>query len=143
MSRKGSRELAMRLLYQTDVQRGDRAFQIEWALGESCDDEEDRAYVTDVLDGVEGRMAEIDGLIGDHAKGWKTSRMSKVDLAIIRLGLYEILGREDIPVNVTMNEAVELAKRYGGDESASFVNGVLGGIYETLERRAAPAPDAP
>ena len=71
------------------------------------------------------RLSEIDAMINEAAKGWKTSRMGKVDLTIIRLAVYEMKFEEDIPTGVAINEAVELAKAYGTDESASFVNGIL------------------
>ena len=70
-------------------------------------------------------MAELDALIDEKSTGWKTNRMAKVDLAIIRLAVYEIKFEDDIPTKVSINEAVELAKKYGADESGSFVNGVL------------------
>lgn len=70
-------------------------------------------------------MAELDALIDEKSTGWKTNRMAKVDLAIIRLAVYEIKFEDDIPTKVSINEAVELAKKYGADESGVFVNGVL------------------
>ena len=73
---------------------------------------------------------EIDALIDAHTTGWKTTRMAKVDLTILRLAVYEMKWDEDVPVSVAINEAVELAKRFGGDESPSFVNGVLARIAD-------------
>mgnify|MGYP000962419075 CR=1 FL=1 len=70
-------------------------------------------------------LPKIDQMINEAAKGWKTSRMGKVDLTLIRLAVYEMKYEEDIPTGVAINEAVELAKRYGTDDSASFVNGIL------------------
>ena len=75
--------------------------------------------------GVVEHLSEIDSAVNERITGWDTDRMGKVDLTIIRLAVYEILYDEDIPVGVAINEAVELAKRYGQDESSSFVNGVL------------------
>ena len=66
--------------------------------------------------------------MNEKATGWKTSRMNKVDLAILRLAVYEIKWDDDVPVKVAINEAVELSKKFGGDESSSFVNGILGKI---------------
>ena len=71
------------------------------------------------------KLPELDAKINEKATGWKTSRMSKMDLTIIRLAVYEILFEDEIPVKVSINEAVELAKKYGTESSASFVNGVL------------------
>ena len=70
-------------------------------------------------------LPEIDGVINEKANGWSSSRMGKVDLTIIRLAVYEILFDEEVPVGVAINEAVELAKKFGQDGSAGFVNGVL------------------
>lgn len=72
------------------------------------------------------RVGELDDRINDVAEGWKTRRMGKVDLTLIRLALYEILHDDDVPEKVAINEAVELAKKFGGDDSPSFINGVLG-----------------
>ena len=74
---------------------------------------------------------KIDELISSTAKGWKIERMSKVDLSILRLSIYELIFDEDIPEKVAINEAVELAKEYGGEDSASFINGILGEISRT------------
>ena len=75
---------------------------------------------------VREHMDVIDGVLNACTTGWKTSRMSKVDLNILRLAVYEMIYDEEIPVRVAINEAVEIAKRFGGDESASFINGILG-----------------
>ncbi len=85
----------------------------------------DFEYLTAKCRGVFECVAELDEKINRVSEGWKTSRMGKVDLAIIRLAVYEMQKEEDIPVAVSINEAVELAKKYGTDSSASFVNGVL------------------
>ena len=87
--------------------------------------EEDREYIYRRLMDILSKLDEIDTKIDSVAEGWKISRMSKVDLTIIRLAEYEIAYDEDIPVGVAINEAVELAKKYGGDDSPSFVNGIL------------------
>ena len=79
---------------------------------------------------VREMLPEIDKMLNDASSGWKTSRMSKVDLAILRLGVYELKYDEDIPVKVAINEAVELAKMFGGEESSQFINGVLGKLAE-------------
>ena len=72
------------------------------------------------------KLEEIDAMLNEASKGWKTTRMSKVDLAILRLAVYEMKYDEDIPVKVAINEAVELGKCFGGEESAHFINGILG-----------------
>ena len=87
--------------------------------------EEDKKYLTGKVDAILSHLESIDAEINDKSVGWKTSRMAKVDLAILRLAVYEIRYEEDIPEKVSINEAVELAKKYGTDDSSSFVNGVL------------------
>lgn len=87
--------------------------------------QESKEYLTNKCSDIFSHIAELDEAINEVSSGWKTSRMSKVDLTIIRLAVYEIRYEEDIPVAVSINEAVELAKKYGTDDSASFVNGIL------------------
>ncbi len=87
--------------------------------------DEDTAYVKTKYDGIMDRLSEIDASINEKTRGWTTDRMSRADLTIIRLGVYEMLYDDDVPPQVAVNEAVELAKRFGRDESYSFVNGVL------------------
>ncbi len=87
--------------------------------------EKDVEYIRTKALNVVLKAEEIDALINAHTKGWKTSRMNKVDLSILRLALYEMKWDEDIPQGVAINEAVELAKKYSGEEGPSFVNGVL------------------
>ncbi len=87
--------------------------------------EKDVEYIRTKALNVVLKTEEIDALINAHTKGWKTSRMNKVDLSILRLALYEMKWDEDIPQGVAINEAVELAKKYSGEEGPSFVNGVL------------------
>ena len=87
--------------------------------------QENRDYLTNKCNDIFSHIIELDEAINEVSSGWKTSRMSKVDLTIIRLAVYEMRYEEDIPVAVSINEAVELAKKYGTDDSASFVNGIL------------------
>ncbi len=85
----------------------------------------DGGYVRTKVEAVREKVPELDERINAVAKGWTTERMSKVDLTIIRLALYEMLYEEDVPEKVAINEAVELAKKFGGEDSSSFVNGIL------------------
>ena len=87
--------------------------------------QENRDYLTNKCNDIFSHITELDEAINEVSSGWKHSRMSKVDLTIIRLAVYEMRYEEDIPVAVSINEAVELAKKYGTDDSASFVNGIL------------------
>lgn len=95
----------------------------------------DKAYIVRVTAGTLEKLPQIDGVIENYLKDWQIDRINKVDLALLRLGVCELLRERDIPTGVTINEAVELAKQYGADESAAFVNGVLGGISRTLDER--------
>lgn len=95
---------------------------------------EDQAYIADKANRILARIPEIDTKLNATSRGWKTSRMSKADLSILRLAVYEMFYDEDIPVGVAINEAVELSKKFGGDESASFVNGILGVLSRETEK---------
>ena len=87
--------------------------------------EADREYITEKTKAVAAHAEEIDSLINKQSARWKTKRMNKADLSILRLAVYEMKMDEDVPVSVAINEAVELAKRFGGEDSAAFINGVL------------------
>ena len=89
---------------------------------------EEESYMQGKYEKVQELLPEIDQELNRVSEGWKTSRMSKVDLTILRLAVYEMKYDREIPVGVAINEAVEIAKRFGGDDSASFVNGILGKI---------------
>ena len=88
--------------------------------------EKDRSYMLAKAKAIAEKVCEIDAMINDNATGWNTTRMNKVDLSILRLAVYEMKFDDDVPVKVAINEAVELAKRFSGDEGPAFINGVLG-----------------
>ena len=90
--------------------------------------EKDQEYMSQKYRHVLEKLDEIDVLLNETSKGWKTKRMSRVDLTALRLAVYELKYDQDVPTGVAINEAVELAKRFGGDTSGSFVNGILGKI---------------
>lgn len=91
-------------------------------------EEKDKAYMEKKYENICLKMQEIDSLLQETSKGWKLSRMNRADLSVLRLAVYEMNYDEEVPVKVAINEAVELSKRFGGEESASFVNGILGKI---------------
>ncbi|NLY18488.1 MAG: transcription antitermination factor NusB [Clostridiaceae bacterium] len=133
MGRRLSRENAMKLLYQFQLRNDDIEEQIELFLSENENlDDLEKDYFFDIVRGATGKLKEIDKLIESHAKGWSLERMPKVDLAIMRLAIYELIYRDDIPFTVSINEAVELAKKYGADQSKAFINGILGKIVAEL-----------
>jgi N utilization substance protein B len=95
---------------------------------------EDEEYIRTKLAKITEALPEIDEQINKASRGWKTSRMPKVDLSIIRLAVYEMIHDEDVPTGVAINEAVEIAKYYGGEESATFINGILGQIARNCDQ---------
>ncbi len=127
MNRREIREAIFKLLFRADFYEADdleeqmRLFMEEVNGGT----QEDLAYIQEKFKKALERIPEIDDMVNGAAKGWKTTRMGKADLTIIRLAVYEIKFDEDIPQGVAINEAVELAKKYGTDDSPSFVNGIL------------------
>jgi N utilization substance protein B len=123
----------MKLLYQFQLRDDNIEDQIELFLAETEKLENlEKDYFLDVVRGVTENLIEIDLLIKNHAKGWSLERMPKVDLAIMRLAVYELSFRKDIPWNVSINEAVELSKKYGGEQSRTFINGILGKVVAQL-----------
>lgn len=99
--------------------------------------EEDRAFLTEKYKAVADEIPQIDLILNESARGWKTKRFPSCDLSILRVAVYELKYDETIPDGVAINEVVELAKTYGGDESPSFINGVLGEIYKKEHRDSA------
>lgn len=128
MTRSELREHVFKMLFQIEFnEAADMPEHLQYYF-ETIDNvkEKDREYIQKKYQAASSHVEEIDKLLNEAAKGWKTSRMNKVDLTILRLAVYEMKWDEDVPEGVAINEAVELAKRFGGDGSSSFVNGVLG-----------------
>ena len=130
MNRRELRESIFQLLFMTEFNLSEEmAEQKELYLdGIENLQEKDQAYIQEKFEKIRNKIPEIDELLNKASKGWKTSRMGKVDLTILRLASYEVLFDEDVPGKVAINEAVELAKKFGGDESPAFINGVLGKV---------------
>ena len=95
----------------------------------------DAEYIDKAVWGVFEKQTEIDGVIGQFLKGWTVDRISKVDLALLRLSVYEMINLDDVPLGVAVNEAVVLAKEYGSDESPAFINGVLGSVSKAIQTK--------
>ncbi|MBQ8246180.1 MAG: transcription antitermination factor NusB [Lachnospiraceae bacterium] len=127
MGRREQREQIFKLVFQLEFnEKAEMPEQMKLYLEqEEIQSEKDCTYISDKFEKIQEKLAEIDGMINETATGWKTDRMAKVDLAIIRLAVYEIKYDDSVPTSVAINEAVELAKKFGQDESSSFVNGVL------------------
>jgi N utilization substance protein B len=127
MTRRALRENTFKMLFRLEFhQESEMAEQIAWYKNELDQlSEEDSAYLSGKCSDIVAHVQEIDAAIDEAATGWKTSRMGKVDLTLIRLAVYEIRYEEEVPFKVAVNEAVELAKKYGTDDSPAFINGVL------------------
>lgn len=127
MTRRALREQVFLMLFRVEFHSAEELNeQIELYKEqlEECS-EKDCEYIVNKFKNIVEKLEEIDTAIGEASKGWKVSRMAKVDLALIRLAVYEMKHEEDVPVKVAINEAIELAKQYGTDDSPAFVNGVL------------------
>ncbi len=126
-----SRELALMILYQTEIAKFplEESLQIFWE--EHPAEPEIRQFTDSLVRGTLSNLPRIDGIISQSAENWELSRMAAVDRNILRLASYELLYVDEIPPKVSLNEAVELAKRYGDTESGRFVNGILDRITRT------------
>ena len=130
LSRTAARELAFELIFEW-IFRDESIEDILETAVEARQVEND-PFARETACGVIEHLEEIDSTIANYLKGWTLKRVSKVALSVMRLSVYEILYT-DIPASVSINEAVELAKKYGGEEDASYINGVLGGIVRGRE----------
>lgn len=128
MNRTEQREQIFMLLFRVEFNRKSDMEEQCTLFFEEAETEiskKDQNYIRSKYEKIAERLPEIDRLINETAKGWDTQRMGKVELAIIRLAVYEIKFDESVPTGVAINEAVELAKKFGQDSSAGFVNGIL------------------
>ena len=130
LSRRKLRESIFQLLFMTEFNPSEEMGEQKELYLDGIENlqEKDQAYIQDKFEKIRDKITEIDEILNQASKGWKTSRMGKVDLTILRLASYEVLFDEDVPAKVAINEAVELAKKFGGDDSPSFINGVLGKV---------------
>ena len=127
MSRRELREQIFKLLFRVEFNSMEDMAEQEQLFFEDEDaaKEEDAVYISDKYHKISEKLSEIDSQLNEKVQGWHTDRMNKVDLTILRLAVYEICYDEDVPTGVAINEAVELAKKFGQDASFGFVNGVL------------------
>lgn len=128
MSRRQLREQIFKLLFRVEFNSKEELEQQEaffFADEENHADEEESAQIGEKFGRIVERLDEIDAELNQKAKGWSTDRMGKVDLTILRLAVYEIQHDDEVPTGVAINEAVELAKKFGQDSSPAFINGVL------------------
>jgi N utilization substance protein B len=133
ISRSRCREWALQVLYQAEY-RGHRQGEVIRYYRHFQEREKVPAYLTKLVEGVAAHQEELDALIRQHSEHWRLERMAAVDRNLLRLALYELLHQPEIPAKVVINEAVELAKRYGSEESGSFINGILDRIRQQVGR---------
>ncbi len=136
-SRHRSREQALQMLYQWDLTKAhpEQVMKAYWG-GLSADEDTaakaEDAFANRLVEGVTGRIRQIDDLIKAHASNWRLERMSAVDRSILRMAVYEMLENTEL-APVVINEAIEIGRRFSGRESAGFLNGVLDAIRKSLE----------
>jgi len=135
-ARREARELALQALYQADLlgtdEVGTKSLALFWEHFDPDAEGEVVAFARELVEGVREHGERIDALIAESAEHWRLPRLSRVDLSLLRLATFELFGRPEIPASVTLNEAVEIARRFGSEESPAFVNGVLDHIARQL-----------
>jgi N utilization substance protein B len=147
--RRDGREAAIQYLYQLDLNAQEFSARPEdfWKLQKDEDGQEfdasTRAYAEQLVAGVTSRLADVDRLIEKYAANYKLERIAAVDRNIIRLAIYEMFHCEDVPPVVAINEAIEIAKKFGSDESGKFVNGILDRVRGEVKRSPREAPARP
>ena len=133
--RRKSREFALQVLYQLNITQQDvnktlAQFQDHFSGGDERDD-----FMEHLVNGVMDHCQEIDRLIEKYSENWRLDRMNMIDRTILRIATFELLYCEEIPPKVTMNEAIELGKRFGSEDSGSFINGILDRIQKEAVRK--------
>lgn len=134
MNRSEARELSFKFLYQIEVQKELDDEQIELFFeNNEITDKNAMEYIRDIVEGIENEKETISNIIADNLKSdWKIDRISKINLSLLKLAIYEIKYKQ-LPYKVVINEVVELAKKYGEDTSHSFINGILASVVKTNE----------
>lgn len=133
--RRKSREYALQVLYAIDSskERPEEALRCFW-VAHPEEQADVRLFTEEIVNGAVSRQEEIDSVITNLSTNWKLSRMAIVDRNILRMAIYELQWCKDIPGRVTLNEAIEIAKQFGTEESSSFVNGILDKVAKTLNK---------
>ena len=130
-TRRRAREIALQVLYQMEANPLDpqEALELFWRTASASTQVRD--FVTRIVEGVQQHREEIDALIKQHSEHWRLDRMDWVDKSILRMGAFELLFCDDIPRKVALNEAIDLGKKFGAEESGAFINGILDKIRTT------------
>ncbi len=141
-TRRGGRRRAFEVLYGLCFSPAADGLRVDEALrltprpgveeGEPAPRDRDD-FAAELVHGVWSHTGELDGIVSDYSRHWKLGRIARIELTILRLALYEMLYREDIPLKVAINEAVELAKRFGDDKAKNFINGILDAVAKAVE----------
>lgn len=133
-SRRKGRELALQILFQLDmVSSGvDEAIKAFWKTQEELPSEDTREFCEELVRGAVEHHEEIDRFVEETSSNWRLSRMPVVDRNVLRMAVYEMLYRDDIPTTVTINEAIDVGKRFGSEDSGAFINGILDKIAEKI-----------
>jgi N utilization substance protein B len=132
MNRRKSREIAMKLLFEKTINKGEYE-EVVKNFKENTEidlNDVDFEYIETTIKGIENNIESVDKKIQDNLKKWKLNRLSKIDLSILRLSTYEILFIDEIPDKVAVNEGIELAKKYSDNNSPAFINGVLANMIK-------------
>lgn len=134
MNRVKSREYLLQLTYQMNINKEsyDETFESFMDNEEEDKDDLDLSFIKVGLKGIQDNLQVIDSKIEEQLVNWKLNRISKVNLSILRISIYEMLFREDIPAKVSINEGIELAKKFSDEKSVSFINGVLDKVYKNI-----------
>ncbi|MFD2611882.1 transcription antitermination factor NusB [Paenibacillus gansuensis] len=143
MKRRLAREIAVQSLYQLEMNEVSAGHAVDMLIEEAQQDNESNvelsdvheltAYVKTTVEQISAQKQQIDDLLSIYLKGWQMDRLSRVDRQILRLAAYEMVFKDDVPAKVVINEAIELSKHFGTDESGKFVNGVLGKMIKELD----------
>lgn len=131
MTRRAAREEAFKIIFQIDLGRNSWNDVLSRNLTDSGLSEAGQSFLKQLVEGTITHLTELDAEISKYAQDWKLDRMLSTDRNILRMSLYELKYQDDIPAGVTVNEAVELAKTYGDDDSGRFINGILGNIIRS------------
>jgi N utilization substance protein B len=127
-TRRKARVIALQILYEVDLTNHEAQETIDRFMAEQALPEENRLFVRSLVDGIISNIDDLDNYIREFATAWPVEQLALIDRNILRLAIYEILIEHTVPLKVAINEAIELAKKFGGDNSARFVNGVLSSV---------------
>ena len=137
--RRSSRELALKFLYQFELNEGDLDEQIKLFLERNSSQEDVESFMKELVVSLIDKMEEIDEIIQKFSDHWVLDRMTVIDRNILRMGTYELLFSLSTPPKVVINEAIDIAKKYGNEDSPEFINGILDKVYNEI-RQQGPLP---